>query len=33
MDFAPTEQPDELPEGPRAEQPAAPPAYWPRCSP
>jgi hypothetical protein len=26
MDFAPTEQPDELPEGPRAEQPAAPPA-------
>ncbi|HZL14551.1 MAG TPA: DUF5666 domain-containing protein [Verrucomicrobiae bacterium] len=27
MDFAPTEQPDELPEGPPAEQPAAPPAY------
>ena len=26
MDFAPTEQPDELPEGPPAEQPAAPPA-------
>lgn len=27
MDFAPTEQPDELPEGPPAEQPAGPPAY------
>lgn len=27
MDFAPTEQPDGLPDGPPAEQPAGPPAY------